>query len=693
MAALDSPQSKVRLADRLIAARQGRFVGRETELELFRSALLAAEPPFAVLHIYGPGGVGKSTLLSEYARLAGEVNRPVILLDRDVEPSPAGFALALRRALALEEVGSDRPLDHWPPQTILLIDTYELLTALDGWLRDTFLPQLPADSVVVIAGRNSPASAWRSDIAWAELTHVIPLRNLRPEESQTYLTVRGISEERHAEVLAFTHGHPLALSLVADVLNQGDGLTAFDLQKEPDVVRVLLERFTRNIPDAQHRQALEICAHVRMTTEALLAAILGEETASSLFTWLRGLSFIQQGPHGLFPHDLARDVLDADLRWRNPQAYQALHRQVRLHYGQELRQRGPESTLSADLIYQNRYNVAVNPFFNWETLSYAHLETAIPTDYPFILETLQRHEGEASVEIARYWLEKQPEAFTVFRTAQDPHLGFIVMLNLPTITADDVQADPALAVAQTFIEQHGPPLRPDEVVNFVRFWMGRENYQDAEIQSLVAMRAAGVWISNEFMAWTFAAVAEAQQWEAMFKSFNFAHTGEADFVVGGHRYGVFTHDWRAETVKEWGYRMEAWQLGLDQPLPQPTPPPPPLITLSQPEFTEAVRQALRDYTRPDLLATNPLMRSRLVAEAADSPTSTTLQTLLQEAAQTLTGNPKDQKLYRAIHYTYLEPAGTQEQVAELLDLPFNTYRYHLSNGLKRITAWLWQREL
>ena len=52
-----------RLADRLAAARRGRFVGRVAELELIRQAVLADEPPFAVLHLHGSGGVGKTTLL------------------------------------------------------------------------------------------------------------------------------------------------------------------------------------------------------------------------------------------------------------------------------------------------------------------------------------------------------------------------------------------------------------------------------------------------------------------------------------------------------------------------------------------------------------------------------------------------------------------------------------------------------
>jgi len=34
-----------------------------------------------------------------------------------------------------------------------------------------------------------------------------------------------------------------------------------------------------------------------------------------------------------------------------------------------------------------------------------------------------------------------------------------------------------------------------------------------------------------------------------------------------------------------------------------------------------------------------------------------------------------------------------QEAAELLDLPFNTYRYRLARGTERITEWLWRREI
>ncbi len=50
-------------ADQLTAVRRARFVGRQPELDLFRSALLTPEPPFAVLYVHGPSGIGLWTLV------------------------------------------------------------------------------------------------------------------------------------------------------------------------------------------------------------------------------------------------------------------------------------------------------------------------------------------------------------------------------------------------------------------------------------------------------------------------------------------------------------------------------------------------------------------------------------------------------------------------------------------------------
>jgi hypothetical protein len=152
----------------------------------------------------------------------------------------------------------------------ILLDTYETLAPLDDWIRETFLPQLTENVLIVIAGRHTPVAAWRSDPGWQSLVRLLPLRNLSPEESQTYLTKRNVPEAQHQAVLGFTHGHPLALSLVAEVLAQRQDIQ-FQLEAEPDIVKALLERFVQDLPTANHHMALEACTLVRLTTEALLS--------------------------------------------------------------------------------------------------------------------------------------------------------------------------------------------------------------------------------------------------------------------------------------------------------------------------------------------------------------------------------------------------------------------------------------
>ena len=92
----------------------------------------------------------------------------------------------------------------------------------------------------------------------------------------------------------------------------------------------MLHRLVGHVPTLAHRQALEVCAHVEVTTEELLRSALGDG-AADLFEWLRGLPFIESGRYGVYPHDVVRDVLTQDLRWRDPEGYGSLHRNIHDH--------------------------------------------------------------------------------------------------------------------------------------------------------------------------------------------------------------------------------------------------------------------------------------------------------------------------------------------------------------------------
>jgi len=237
------------------------------------------------------------------------------------------------------------------------------------------------------------------------------------------------------------------------------------------------------------------------------------------------------------------------------------------------------------------------------------------------------------------------------------------------------------------------PLRAGERLDIMRFWVQRDGDQSVEQQHLVAMRANIGWWDTPGLAWSFAFVAEPDFWAPMFSFISFARVRDADFTVGERRFGAFAHDWRAMPYAQWTRSMRGRQLSGGPDPAAPATAEPTLEVLSEPEFTAAVRDALRAYRRPADLAANPLLRSRVVCEGSAEATPERLRALLDDAAATLRDHPRDEKLYRALEATYLRPAPTQEAAAERLGLPFSTYRRHLSTGVERVAAWLWEREL
>ena len=117
------------LGDRVDRRDRELFVGRGRELARF-DALLAGDP-VRLLYVSGAGGIGKSTLLRAMGRRAADAGYAVVTLDgRDLQPFPSVLNEALAPAMANEP-------------TLVVIDSYEMISSLDGWLREVVIPDLP----------------------------------------------------------------------------------------------------------------------------------------------------------------------------------------------------------------------------------------------------------------------------------------------------------------------------------------------------------------------------------------------------------------------------------------------------------------------------------------------------------------------------------------------------------------------
>jgi hypothetical protein len=672
------------MADRMTAARQSGFVGRQDELALFRELLRETEPTVGVLFVHGPGGVGKSSLLRRFADLAVGAGAECLLLDaRDVPPVPAAIEpLVLRFSAA--------PADRH----VLLIDTYEQLQEYEGWMRGQLLPRLPADTLVVIAGQHPPAPAWRTDPGWSELVRSVRLDNLTPAESRQFLARRQLDHAAEDRVVDFTHGHPLALALVCEVLGNSGTFRPHD---DSDVIGTLVERFLQVVPSPAHRLAVEAAAQVRVTTEPLLAALLARDDAGELFDWLRRLPFVDVGPAGLHLHDLARDVLAAELRWRNTPLFQQLHERAREHYLSRLvkSDAAGQAAVLLDLMY---LHADLRQFLQpADANAELRVDTATPADHAAILGMIGVHEGPGSAALADYWLIRQPEAWLVVRDEAGHADGVLCLLAIQDATDDERNRDPAVAAAHRQLTLQ-PPLRPGERCTLIRFWMARASYQElSPVQSLIAVQLARHYLTTPQLAVSLLPFAEPERWVEFCSYADQSRLAAADFAVDGRTYGVYGHDWRLVPPVSLLARLSVRQAGAE---PEPVAPVAGarVLVLDETAFTAAVRRALRDMTRQDRLRSNPLLTSRLVRSrvgenATPGELVAALQAAIREAAAILQATPADAKLFRVLNRAYLSPAPTLERAAELLDLPSSTFRRHLTAATARVVTLLWHQEL
>ncbi|GAA2413158.1 ATP-binding protein [Nonomuraea africana] len=674
------------LGRRLQSAREAAFVGREEELAVFGSALFGGD--CSVMFVHGPGGIGKSALLRRFAQEAATVGRSVATIDgRTITASPEVFEAEAAPMLRDE-------------RTVLLIDAFEQIQGLEGWLHERFLPRMPEEALVVVAGRTPPAIAWRADPGWAHALEMMSLRDLAPAEARALVAARGVTADLQEPLLAFAGGHPLALAIGAAVAVK-DRQASSRWSPDQNVVATLLDQLIGEIPSPEHRYALEVCAHTYMTTETLLREVMQDEATSrqaspgdvtQLFAWLRRLPFVESTTQGLFPHDVIREVVEADLRWRDPQGYADMHQRIHAHHVGRLcsvaDRDAPDAVGSLYFLY--RHNAMTSDFHHWRGQGEVQEDLFQPQDIDALIQVANAAENEESAAGAAYWAERQPQAFRLYRlTETGQPVAFCAWLRLEHLDEHELATDPITATVWAHARAT-TPLRAGEHLAIGRSWVLPPYRGSSPVMDLIQWRAISNCLRSERMAWSYVVIQDPDSSAGYQRHYDMHDITERP-QLGGQTYGLFAHDWRAVSAQAWLERLKyllraGRQEHTDVPACQ-------LAVLSHEQFTDAVRTALRQMFQPSALATNVLARSRLVTEHPASDPGAALRDLIQETINSLRDDPRSHKLHRALAMTFLRGAPAQEVAAERLGLPFTTYRRHLTSGIERVCASLWHREL
>jgi hypothetical protein len=387
------------------------FVGRAAELDVFER-IFDGDVPTRVVFVHGPGGIGKSTLLREVARRARQRGYDAIWVDgREVAPFPQQIDTMVA------EIADARP-------AVVVFDSYELISSLDGSLRDVVVPDLPEETIVVFASRQPPARGWFEG-GWATLVRSLSIGPLDREDAVRLATAHGAKDV--TALVDRSHGSPLAL--VAGAESGPDGSVA-----------TLAERLLGDEVEPSRYRTLGVAALARVTTPEMLVDVLGDGDPQDSFKWLASRSFAEPLAHGVALHALVADAVKAQLRMQDPSGEAELRRRIADHLHR--RALAGHRGLSTEL-----QHLVVDPNVRWGFASDVgeryHIDAIRPGDAEIIGSILEAVGAGAWWSLTRVFVEQHPEFCGVARDAEGRLGGYFVAV-APSSAPPAAETDPLL---------------------------------------------------------------------------------------------------------------------------------------------------------------------------------------------------------------------------------------------------------
>ncbi|RFF26718.1 MULTISPECIES: AAA family ATPase [unclassified Wenzhouxiangella] len=671
-----------RLGEALERERAQQFVGREPELGLF-DRMLAASPPFRVLLLHGPGGIGKSTLLDAMRRQARSRGLAVVQLDgRDLPGDRHSLERAFRGAI---ESASITPGDP----AALLVDNFESLATVERWFRETLLADLPGRFRVVLAMRQQPETQWQLDAGWSRLARVHRLEDLAPDTADFLLDRLGVPVDARPGIRELVGGHPLALTL-AGQLQRDDPQGDLSLIDSPQLVSELAERHLADAPSSDARRALYACALSRRLTRPLLAAMLAREDVDELFDWLRRQSFVRETVPGLVAHDLVADALCARLEHRDPESHRRLIRRGMRYLLAGVDEHG-EAAIT-EVLYLMRGLPAIRRTFVVGRDTGWHTDRLREGDADILAGLVEGEWGPHARQWFETWVVEAPEWLAVLRDRMGRPLGMSFFLDAEAIDRELAAADPAVRAFRDHVRQHAP-IRRGERAMLARFLLAR-----ADGESLPA-GIAQLQCHNAFMPVSVKGLAisgsvrpdnEVNRTQAHYSGIR--PLADTEFSQDGQPFFIMGHDWRVEPFADWIDGVIERLVMRGEPASRERQ----AEIMRREEFDAAVRYMLEAMSKGEPLDRIELARSLMVQRARSMGPKQGAGEILFELVWRAIGELQEHKrgahLVAVLHHTYIDPQPKQRAAAHEAGLAYGTYRRRLREATAALTDRLWQWE-
>ena len=619
------------LRERVEQKDRAAFVGRVDELAFF-DAILDGNDPCSVVHVSGPAGIGKSTLLREVARRARSGGYSVRSLEgRDLPPFPESLE------------GAIGPIVSDAAPLLIIIDSYELVGSLDGHLRSMIVPSLPDSSIVILSSRTRPGPAWFEG-GWDAVSRTLEIGGLGHTDAVALVRHYGVGADRPIEELVRrSGGSPLALVIGAQTGGNGS-------------MADLLDRLLGAEAEPQRARVLGVAALARVTTPELLEAVLPSDDPHDSYKWLADRSFVEPLADGVALHALVAQSIRDSLRDRDPSGEASLRRRVADH----LYQRGlaGQFSLSTDL-----QHLVIDQTVRWGfslDVGRRYRIDSVRTGDAEAIETILR-----SVGVGEWWdmtevfFTRHPECTGVARDRNGQIGGYYVAVspeNPPQAALDDVLLGPWLRHAREVLRTNSAVLWR-EAVDLTG--------QMGEVTSLLG--AAGIIgsgvVNPRYGYLPISPVLPAAL--AFSEALGATHIAELDVVAGGMDLQCHLIDFGPQGVlafqRDWVYRESGAA-------------PPRLV-----EPDEDPSQLIRLLRDPAALAHGPSWLGTVPSERVER-----LRELVRASLGVFGSSADDRLAHTIITAAYLDEPAAHESIARRLHLSRSAYFRRLQAATTRL---------
>jgi hypothetical protein len=648
--------------------------GREPEMALFMEHL--QDEASAVLHVWGPLGIGKTTLLRAFEAKCEALKCPCFVVDaRTASPDEETIFALLTGGAGSCSSQLDRTLrlsrrlgcTRW----VLLIDN------LDAWedrapTAARLLRSLPEDCRIVVSTRQRPGAVW-NDLT-ARPLRVLALSALSEQASVDLALRFGLSRESARDVARSAGGHPLSIRLLAETVRfpvLAHSPLSVALPLDEDVLRAVLE--PASIP-------------ARITQEVLDALLDDPSERGRAYEVLRTVCLPDPSGMGLCMPVAIRSALHARLRERSPARYLQLRRSLVARYASMLESASPsEAYPILDDFFDTFDDLpALRRLVGSSLAGLPRVRRATIDDEPALFAFARRALGE---EAAKRLARRLRDARARTLVAEDA--GAVCGIAQYVLTSVSALVGGAIFVEDPEADAGAQALRllrdlPEaDLVLFSIAWATLDHEERSWGPTACAMYRAYIKLmlaTPRCVATVF--VKRRGQYLATQEVMGSreVEVGDVSAVVRDLR-GISP----AQILRVMAEADEerATYLGstaaAKQDLRWVTP--------------DVVREALSAVLEPRRLVSSPLLALRAVERQAGPGASpdakaAALAELLRGAVASLKGGPRSDKVREVLTMVFLERSGKHEVIALSMGLPYGTFRRYLARGVEEITTLL-----